>query len=90
MNPTIALLLSALTDAADERLTRAASLGRSHVDVEQDMLAATGLPVALVQSVVRLAAVRHVRSSRRCMGAMAQRVQWGRRRGRQKKTTRCT
>lgn len=71
MNPTITLLLSALTDAADERLTRAASLGRSHVDVEQDMLAATGLPVALVQRVVRLAAVRHVRSCQRSVEARA-------------------
>ena len=62
MNPTITLLLDALTSAADERLARAASLGRTHAHVEQDMLAATGLPIAIVQRVVRLAAVRHVRS----------------------------
>lgn len=71
MNPTIALLLSALTDAADERLTSAAELGRTHVDVERDMLAATGLPIALVQRVVRLAAVRHVRACQRSAEARA-------------------
>jgi hypothetical protein len=71
MQPTIALLLSALAGAADERLARAASLGRSHVDVEQDMLAATGLPIATVQRIVRLAAVQHVRSGRRSVDARA-------------------
>jgi hypothetical protein len=71
MNPTITLLLSALTDAADERLTSAAALGRTHVDVECDMLAATGLPIALVQRVVRLAAIRHVRSCQRSAEARA-------------------
>lgn len=64
MTATINLLLSAITDAAAERLSRAALLGRTHVDVEQDMVAATGLPVALVQRVVRVAAVRHVRACR--------------------------
>lgn len=65
MLPTISLLLDALTDAADERLTRAAVLGRTHAHVAQDMLAATGLPIAVVQRVVRLAAVRHVRGCQR-------------------------
>lgn len=71
MNPTITILLDALTDAADERLTRAALLGRTHVDVERDVLAATGLPIALVQRVVRIAAVRQVRACQRSAEARA-------------------
>lgn len=71
MNPTTTILLDALTDAADERLTRAALLGRTHVDVERDVLAATGLPIALVQRVVRIAAVRQVRACQRSAEARA-------------------
>lgn len=71
MHTTIALILDALTDAAGERLTRAALTGRTHAHVERDMLAATGLPVATVQRAVRLAAVRHVRACRSMGDALA-------------------
>lgn len=71
MQTTIALLLDALTDAAGERLARAALTGRTYADVERDLLAVTGLPVATVQRAARLATVRHVRACRTTDDALA-------------------